>query len=143
MARLWRSRSRLDVAITSPLQSIRLDSASSTSLAAASEYEDFKLNDRDTARRCADHSVSLIPMVAESFGVWGQLAQPAIKVLAHALASKQGTDVSNALLYIHHGLSSRLWRANARSVLARVGGDEMVARTAPRAMARDLFLTAG
>ena len=114
----------LDVAVTSPLQASRLEASARTALAAASEYEDHKRNDRETARQCAFHGLTLVPMVVESFGGWCQSAQDALRTLAHAWAAKQGTDVSTATSFIYAGLSSRLWRANARSLLARVGVEE-------------------
>ena len=64
-------------------------------------------------------------MVVESFGGWCQSAQDAISVAARAWAAKQGCDVSYATSTIYAGLSSRLWRANARAVLARLNGEEV------------------
>ena len=130
----------LDVAVTSPLQAAHLVASSQTRLAAAAEYEDRKRNDRDTARRCQQHGISLVPMVAESFGGWCQSAQGAIATLAQHWATKQGTDLSVATSHIYSGLSSRLWRANARSVLARVGVESMGYAVGPRGRARSALV---
>ena len=114
----------------------RLQAAVQLPLAAAAEHEDRKRNDRDTARRCQEHGVTLVPFVVESFGGWCQSAQDAIGTLAYYWAAKQGTDLSMAVSYVYTGLSSRLWRANARSVLARLGTEEASRNTAPRGRAR-------
>ena len=105
-------------------------------LAAAAEYEDRKRNDRQTARRCQEHGLILQPFVVESFGGWCQSAQDAIGTLAPYWAAKHGVDLSAAVSHIHTGLSSRLWRANARSVLARVGTEEASKSKASRGRAR-------
>ena len=61
----------LDFAVTSPLKLLGLRDAAQRSLASAAEYEDKKLNDRQTAQRCAAEGLKLVPMVVESLGGWG------------------------------------------------------------------------
>ena len=61
----------MDFAVTSPLQLDQLREAASQELAAAVAYEGVKFSDRDTAQKCRDHGVRLLPMVAESLGGWG------------------------------------------------------------------------
>ena len=110
----------LDFAITSPLQLSQVGEAARTQLAAATAYEARKLSDRDTARRCAAHGISLVPMVAESLGGWGPRAQKAINIIARAAAACSGHTVGISTARIYEGLSTRIMRANARSLLARV-----------------------
>ena len=86
----------MDFAVTSPLQQSVLASAAETQLAAASEYEQRKYNDRDTAANCQRFGLKLAPMVVESFGGWGQQAQETFKGIASELAAQRkdsGPDV--------------------------------------------------
>ena len=97
-----------------------LQAAASSTLAAAAQYEQHKLDDRDTAAKCREWGVRLVPMVAESFGGWGMAAQKAFKVICAAKAVRSGDDNSQATSQFYEGLSIKLARASARSLLARV-----------------------
>ena len=59
-------------------------------------------------------------MIVESFGGWGAAAQKAFSVIAKARAARQGCTESQASEQLYQGLSSKLMRANARSLLARI-----------------------
>ena len=109
-----------DFAITSPLQMAEVAAAAQRQLAAATAYEERKRSDRATAEKCAAHGIQLIPMVAESLGGWGLEAQRAYKFIAQAQAAKSGLSMGVCFSRLYEGLSSKLMRANARSVLARV-----------------------
>ena len=65
----------MDFAVTSPVQQSAVDDAAARQLAAATGYEERKLNDRNTADRCRQLGIRLVPAVAESFGAWGVSAQ--------------------------------------------------------------------
>ena len=109
----------MDFAVTSPLQLAGIRAAAGRVLAAAEAYEEVKFADRDTARRCRDQGVRLVPMVAESFGGWGPEAQKAFKVLGRALSNTSGTAHGVVVAQLYENLSVKLMRAAARSALAR------------------------
>lgn len=119
------SRVAMDFAVTSPLQSSAVTAAAQRHLAAAALYEEHKLTDRDTARSCAEQGIRLIPMIAESFGGWGEAAQKAFSVIAGAKAARTGLDISITTSQLYEGLSIKIMRANARALLARVAQDEI------------------
>jgi len=110
----------MDFAVTSPLQHATVHEAAGRTLAAAARYEHHKLDDRDTAAKCQAWGVRLVPMVAESFGGWGAMAQKAFKVICAASANHTGDDNSLATSQFYEGLGIKLARASARSLLARV-----------------------
>ena len=110
----------MDFAVTSPVQLATLHAAAERPLAAAMEYEQKKLDDRDTAAKCEAWGVHLVPMVAESFGGWGPAAQKAFKSICSASAGRTGESLSIATSQFYEGLGIKLARASARSLLARV-----------------------
>jgi hypothetical protein len=110
----------MDFAVTSPLQLATLRMAADSTLAAAAQYEQHKCDDRDTAAKCREWGVRLVPMVAESFGGWGMAAQKAFKVICAAKAERSGDNTSQATSQFYEGLGIKLARASARSLLARV-----------------------
>ena len=111
----------LDFAVTSPLRQSQLHESAGTQLAAAAAYEVEKLTDRNTAEQCAAHGITLLPVVAESFGGWGATAHKVFNVIARASAARTGISVGLATTRFYEGLSTKIMRANARSLLARIG----------------------
>ena len=109
----------LDFAVTCPLQVAMQRDASSRQLAAAMAYEAEKLEDRNTAQRCAAQGLKLIPMIAETFGGWGPAAQGFFNSLAKASAERSGVDVSRGTCQLYLSMGIKLQRANARAILAR------------------------
>ena len=116
----WGETLALDFAVTSPLQQGEVRGAALQALSAASSYESKKLADRSTAERCQRLGLRLEPMVVESFGGWGSRAKGVLKFLAQAKAAQSGETVSVVTRSLYSGLSIKLMRANARSLLARV-----------------------
>ena len=110
----------MDFAVTSPLNLAALAGAAERSLDAASSYEQRKRDDRETARKCEALGISLVPMVAESFGGWGGEAQKAFKIIAQASASRTGHSASIVTAQLYEGLSIKIMRAGARALLARI-----------------------
>jgi len=94
--------------------------AANRSLAAAMDYEAHKLADRHTARRCADLGFQLTPMVAETLGGWGPMAQAVLRAIAKTTAESKGIDVSMATCQLYEALGVRLQRANACAILSRI-----------------------
>ena len=88
--------------------------------AAATAYEHRKYNDRDTAAKCQQFGFKLVPMVAESFGGWGQQAQEAFKTIAAELAALTASSTGKSLDQMYQGFSIQIMRANDRALLFRV-----------------------
>ena len=97
-----------------------MQGAAARQLSAATSYEGKKLADRDTGARCEQFGLRLVPMVVESFGGWGTMAQNVFRTLIHARAALSGESVSNVTTSFYSGLSITLMRANARALLARI-----------------------
>ena len=131
-------RAALDFAITSPLQLSQVGVAARTQLSAAAEYEARKREDRDTARQCAAQGISLVPTVAENFSGWGSDAQKAFNIIARASAARPGLSLGITTSRLYEGLSARIMRATARSLLARAGSElvDEPAFSSPQASAR-------
>ena len=122
-------KTALDVAVTSPLQAGELLGAAQEQLAAARSYERRKLNDRDTARKCLEDGIELKPLIVESFGGWGPVAQQVFKTLAYTIAARTCKSMSLVTNELYGGLSIRLMRANARSILSRCSDESAEAPT--------------
>ena len=58
--------------------------------------------------------------MAESFSGWGEEAQKAFKVLIQAKVSRSGQDSSIVSSQFFEGLSIKIMRANARSLLTTI-----------------------
>ena len=110
----------LDFAVTCPLQASARNDAAKNTLATAMAYESHKLADRETARRCQDQAINLKPMVVETFGGWGPIAQGVFKIVARKASEKSGLPQSVTTNHIYQNLGIKLQRANARSILARL-----------------------
>ena len=93
--------------------------AATRCLAAAEAYETAKLEDRETARKCRDQGLQLVPVVAETPGGWGSYAQKLFGEVAAATAAATGVSLSRATQDLYEGLGVALQRAQARAVLAR------------------------
>ena len=111
----------LDFAVTSPFQPSVREDASKSHLAAAIAYEAEKYSDRDTSQRCEAEGMRLVPMVVECLGGWGPAAQGFFKTLVKAACAKTGVSESVATTHLYQNLGIKLQRANARSILSRVG----------------------
>ena len=109
----------LDFAVTCPLQLSGIRNSAVEQLAAAAEYEAQKFGDRDTAERCRAQGIRLVPMVAESFGGWGVEAQKVFKTLGRQIATHTGEAHGAVVAHLYENFSIKLWRAAARSALAR------------------------
>ena len=110
----------MDFAVTSPLQMGNVAAAAGRQLAVAEEYEQRKRSDRGTAERCRGQGYAFLPMIAESFGGWGPEAQKALGVIAHARALRHGVSQGKAVSELYEGLSTKIMRASARSLLGRL-----------------------
>jgi hypothetical protein len=114
--------------------------AAKNCLAAAKAYENEKFNDRGTQEKCAREGITLVPVVAETFGGWGPVATNFFRRLLHLAAERQGQSVSSLSAQLYQGLAVRLQRANARAVLRRIADATSV--TAPATFSSEAALVA-
>ena len=108
------------------------------------DYEATKIADRRTATRCAAEGIRFVPMVLESLGGWGPMAQGILHELARATALKEGLPEALAINQLYQALGIRLQRANARAILARIGHNAASSSTAlatPSTLEAALVLT--
>ena len=80
----------------------------------------------NTAGDCADQGIIFLPMVGEPSGGWGPSAICAFKALARAQAACSGQTRATVLAAELQHLCTVVRRANARAVLRRDNGDEML-----------------
>ena len=59
-------------------------------------------------------------MVVESFGGWGGTALKVLKTMVQCNVALTGTSASIVASRLYSGLSIKIMRANARSLLARI-----------------------
>ena len=118
----------LDFAVTCPLQQNMVWDAARRPLAAAMDYEAKKMEDRQTAQRCADSGFKLVPVVAETLGGWGPAAQGIFRTLARATAETSGIEDSVAVGQLYESMGIRLQRANARAILSRISAASAACR---------------
>ena len=118
----------LDFAVTCPLQTSMVHDAAGRSLAAAMDYEAQKLEDRQTAARCASDGFKVIPVVVETLGGWGPSAQEIFRSIAKSSAEIAGMDISTATCQLYESMAMKLQRANARAILSRVSATSAISR---------------
>ena len=105
--------SYIDVA---SIQLSQIGPATCGQLAAAAAQ---KLADRESQPLCCQ-DITLMPVVAETFGGGGRFAQKVFNFSARAPASGNCTTVGVGTTRLHQGPSTIVMRANVRSMLARV-----------------------
>ena len=106
-----------DISVTSPLSTHTLMEAgvSAGSAALASEGRKHRANDA----KCKELGWLCIPMVAETYGVWGNEAVEAFSQLASRLATLTCRPKSAVLRDIYGRLNLHLVRAYATAILTR------------------------
>ena len=102
----------------SPQAALLMESARHP-LAAARSYEAHKMQDLRTAQQCSAARLTLVPMVAETLGGWGQAAQNFFCNLSGATTERLGLDPSVASSQLYESMGIKLQIANARAVLSR------------------------
>ena len=135
------NRVAMDFAVTSPLQFQVLAESSRTRLVAANLYEIRKFEDRNTASRCTELGITLIPMIAESFGAWGDHAQKAFSTICNAYVAKNCVSESVAINQVYEGLNTKFMRLNARSLLVRICDINTSSRSQIQNRAKQLLTT--
>eukprot|EP00731_Ephydatia_muelleri_P027499 Em0019g372a len=108
----------LDVSITSPLNPLTLLEAGVLAKSAAQVTEARKHQANDP--KCSELGWVCVPMVAESYGAWGDEASSIISSIASRLATSTCKSKSVVLNDIYGRLNVHLVRANATAILSRI-----------------------
>ncbi|KAL5479845.1 hypothetical protein EMCRGX_G023434 [Ephydatia muelleri] len=108
----------LDVSITSPLNPLTLLEAGVLAKSAAQVTEARKHQANDP--KCSELGWVCVPMVAESYGAWGDEASSFISSIASRLATSTCKSKSVVLNDIYGRLNVHLVRANATAILSRI-----------------------
>ena len=108
----------LDVSITSPLNPLTLLEAGVLAKSAAQVTEARKHQANDP--KCSELGWVCVPMVAESYGAWGDEASSIISSIASRLATSTCKSKSVVLNDIYGRLNVHLVRANAIAILSRI-----------------------
>ena len=108
-----------DLTVVSPLNPTLISEAGHTagSAAVAAELRKHSANDA----KCSELGWTCIPLVAESYGAWGNEAMQAFSRLASYLATRTNSPKSNVVCSLYGRLNLTLVRANARALLLRCG----------------------
>ena len=108
----------LDVTVTHPLQDLtRAGEAAQAGHALTVAY-DKKM--KGASEQCSQQGLAFIPIVAESFGGWHQVAQEQIKKLAACLARHTGQDEGEATSHLFSRCALLLQRGLAALLLNRI-----------------------
>jgi hypothetical protein len=121
------SLAAFDFAIVSPQRQDVLSQASQTSGAAATLYETHKRAHLNTEVECAQQGVIFIPLVAETSGGWGPTGFATLRKLAKVAGQRLGKDEEASLSQLLERLSVAIRSAQARAVLRRAGGSDVLA----------------
>eukprot|EP00731_Ephydatia_muelleri_P016025 Em0009g449a len=108
----------LDVSITSPLNPLTLLEAGVLAKSAAQVTEARKHQANDP--KCSELGWVCVPMVAESYGAWGDETSSIISSIASRLATSTCKSKSVVLNDIYGRLNVHLVRANATAILSRI-----------------------
>ena len=108
----------LDVSITSLLNPLTLLEAGVLAKSAAQVTEARKHQANDP--KCSEFGWVCVPMVAESYGAWGDEASSIISSIASRLATSTCKSKSVVLNDIYGRLNVHLVRANATAILSRI-----------------------
>ena len=108
-----------DLTVVSPLNPTLISEAGRTagSAAVAAELRKHSANDA----KCSELGWTCIPLVAESYGAWGNEAMQAFSRLASYLATRTNSPKSKVVCSLYGRLNLTLVRANARALLLQCG----------------------
>lgn len=106
----------LDFAVTHPQQTVTLIRAGVESGSAAARYEEAVKLPR-YLQECAANALDFIPMVVETFGTWGKLADPVLSFIARAAAFNSKNDEDKTESFLRAALSVTLMRYNANTLI--------------------------
>ena len=108
----------LDVTVTHPLQDLtRAGEAAEPGHALSVAYVKKM---RGASEQCKEQGLAFIPIVAESFGGWHQVAQEQIKKLSACLARHTGQDEGEATSHLFSRCALLLQRGLAALLLNRI-----------------------
>ena len=94
----------LDFAVAGLQRPESLHQTAQVPVSAAAAYAQVKCNHQDTARLSADQRVRFLPMVSESTGAWDNNGSRTLRVIASAVAAREG-QVGSSVYFIMLGVS--------------------------------------
>ena len=106
-----------DNMVTSPVAATHTLRASQQAGYAAAQGEQYKID--KNADKCRQAGLGFTPLLAETFGGWGQQAMSTFSQLSSLIAARSGTKASDELRWMYQRHSVALQRDNARMILAR------------------------
>ena len=108
----------MDVTIVTPLQEATMPGAATTPGFALEFAYTNKVRGAD--EDCRAQGIAFLPMVAESFGGWHNVAEREVKKLGAALARHTGQEEGEAISHLWGRLGILLQRGNAAILANRV-----------------------
>ena len=109
----------LDFAVTGLQRPESLPQAAQVPVSAAAAYAQVKCNHQHTAQLCADQGVRFLPLVSESTGAWDTAASRTLRVIASAVAAREGQVGSSVYTVMLQECSVLLRSFRARAALRR------------------------
>ena len=108
----------LDVTVTNPLKDDTRAGAAATPGYGASQAYERKM--RTSADACRAQGIIFLPLAAETFGGWHEVAEAQVKKLASALARHNGQEEGEAISHTWSRLGVLLQRGNAAMMANRI-----------------------
>ena len=108
----------LDVTVTNPLKDDTRAGAAVTPGHGACEAYERKM--RISADACRAQGISFLPLAAETFGGWHEVAEAQVKKLAVALARHNGREEGEVISHTWSRLGVLLQRGNAAMMANRI-----------------------
>ena len=105
----------IDVAVISETAPTNLQAALSAPAGAASAYEQSKVT--KYATKAASVGATLVPLIMDSNGAWGNSAMPFFSTLARALAFRSESSISRTTSLMMAKIAGHAMRGVARSIL--------------------------
>ena len=110
----------IDVTVVNPLQRATVERAATTAGYATTFA--FQRKMRGAGEACTRQGISLMPVVVESLGGWGEEAVRVVRRLAGALARHTGQDEDEVLKFQFGKIANSLQRGNSTILAARMPG---------------------
>ena len=99
-------RLRLTFAVAGLQRPESLHQTAQVPVSAAAAYAQVKCNHQDTARLSADQRVRFLPVVSESTGAWDNNGSRTLRVIASAVAAREGKWVPRCTLSCRRNAAS-------------------------------------
>ena len=110
----------IDVTVVNPLQRATVERAATTAGHATTFAYQRKV--RGAGEACRRQGITLMPVVVESLGGWGEEAVRVVRRLAGALARHTGQEEEEVLRFQFGKIANSLQRGNSTILAARIPG---------------------